>query len=196
MGAITRQCSLRAWSGFKWKFVRGKSGSRTRRSVCQAGRVSAHYFDVLGIHPAMGRNFTEDEDRLNGPNAVILSYELWRNIFDGDSRLIGQAIQLKGEAYTVVGVLPAGAMTPLNADVYTPIKPSRQGEGGGANYEVIVRLRDGANWQQADAEINRAWVNRARRVTGEYHQGAKVSFYTVPLQKGQRRQRSGQRRLR
>src|SRR5579863_4598476 len=43
------------------------------------GRVSAHYFDVLGIRPALGRNFSEDEDRPNGPKAVILSYALWRN---------------------------------------------------------------------------------------------------------------------
>jgi predicted permease len=150
-----------------------------------AGRVSAHYFDVLGIHPALGRNFTEDEDRANGSKAVILSYALWRNIFHADSHLIGQAIQLKGEAYTVVGVLPAGAMTPVNADIYTAIKPSRQGEGGGSNYEVVVRLRDGSNWQQADAEINRAWTNRAMRVASEFHPGSRVAFYTVPLQQGQ-----------
>lgn len=150
-----------------------------------AGRVSAHYFDVLGIHPALGRNFTEDEDRPNGPKAVILSYDLWLNVFDGDRQLVGQAIQMKGEAYTVVGILPAGATTPLNADVYTPIKPSRSGEGEGANYDVIVRLRDGANWQQADAEINRAWTNRAMRVAREFHPGSKVSFYAVPLQAGQ-----------
>src|SRR5579863_2398492 len=43
------------------------------------GRVSAHYFDVLGIRPALGRTFSEEEDRPNGPKAVILSYALWRN---------------------------------------------------------------------------------------------------------------------
>jgi len=150
-----------------------------------AGRVSAHYFDVLGIRPVLGRNFTEDEDRANGAKAVILSYELWQNNFRGDTSLVGKAIRLKGEAYTVVGVLPAGAVTPLNAEVYTPLKPSRQGEGGGSNFEVVVRLRDGANWQQADAEIDRAWTNRAMRVAREFHPGSTVSFYTVPLQKGQ-----------
>jgi predicted permease len=150
-----------------------------------AGRVSAQYFDVLGIRMALGRNFTEDEDRPNGPKAVILSYALWRNIFRGDSHLIGQAIQMKGEAYTVVGVLPAGVMTPLNADVYTPIKPGRNGEGGGSNYGIILRLRDGGNWQQADAEINRAWANRAKGVAGASGQSSRVSFYTVPLQTGQ-----------
>ena len=123
------------------------------------GRVSAHYFDVLGIRPDIGRTFTENEDRPHGPKAVILSYGLWRTTFHADPHLIGQAIDLKGEPYTVVGVLPAGARTPLNADLYTALQPSRQGEGAGTNYGVILRLRDGANWQQADAEINRAWAS-------------------------------------
>ncbi len=150
-----------------------------------AGRVSSHYFDVLGIHPAIGRSFTEIEDRPHGPRAVVLSYRLWRATFHADPNLIGQAIHLKGESYTVVGVLPAGAETPLNADIYTALQPSRQGEGAGANFDAIVRLRDGANWQQANAEINRVWANRALRFAAEYPPGTTVSFYTVPLQKGQ-----------
>lgn len=150
-----------------------------------AGRVSARYFDVLGIRPAVGRSFTEDEDRPHGPRAVILSYGLWHTTFHADSRLLGQAIQLKGEPYTVVGVLPAGAKTPMNADVYTALQPSPQGEGGGTNYGVIIRLRDGANWSQAQEEINRAWAAPALRFANEFHRGSKVSFYPVPLQKGQ-----------
>jgi predicted permease len=150
-----------------------------------AGRVSAHYLDVLGIHPAIGRNFTEVEDRPHGPRAAVLSYGLWRTTFHADPSLIGQAIQLKGEPYTVVGVLPAGARTPLNADLYTALQPSRQGEGAGTNFEAIIRLRDGADWQQADAEINRSWVNRALYFAKQDPPGARVAFYTVPLQKGQ-----------
>ena len=103
-----------------------------------AARVSAHYFDVLGIRPAMGRGFTEDEDRGHGPNAVILSYGLWRTTFLGDRNLIGQPIHLKGEPYTVVGVLPAGAGTTLNADVYTPLRPSR-GQAGGRRRREFPR---------------------------------------------------------
>ncbi len=149
-----------------------------------AGRISAHYLDVLGIHPMFGRNISEAEDRVNGPKAVILSYDLWRTTFQADPGLVGKAIQLKGELYEVVGVLPAGARTPLNADLYTSLQPSPKGEGAGTNYGVIVRLRDSANWQQADGEINRVWANRAQRFAKEFHPGAKVDFYTVPLQKG------------
>jgi hypothetical protein len=121
-----------------------------------AGRVSEHYFDVLGIRPGLGRNFSADEDRPSGPKAAILSYGLWHSTFGGDPNLIGQAIRLKGEPYTVIGVLPSGAVTPFNADLYTALQPSRKGEGGGTNFEPITRLRDGATWQQADAELNRA----------------------------------------
>ena len=75
-----------------------------------AGRVSAHYFDVLAIHPAMGRNFSEDEDRPHGPKTAILSYALWRTAFGANPQVLGQAALLKGEPYTIVGVLPEGAV--------------------------------------------------------------------------------------
>ncbi len=108
------------------------------------GRISAHYLDVLAVQPMMGRNFSEDEDRPHGPKAVILSYSLWRNTFGSNPHILGQPVQLKGETYTVVGVLPEGVTTPLNADLYTALQPSREGEGGGTNFECITRLRDGA----------------------------------------------------
>jgi predicted permease len=150
-----------------------------------AGRISAHYLDVLGVHPMLGRNFSEAEDRPQGPKFVILSYSLWRSLFDSNRNLIGQIIRLKGDSYTVIGVLGREGRTPLNADLYTPLQPSRTGEGSGSNFEVITRLRDGANWQQADAEINRAWAGKATRIAKEYPPGARVAFYSVPLQKGQ-----------
>ena len=147
------------------------------------GRVSAHYFDVLGLRPALGRSFTEEEDLPGGPKAVLLSYNLWKTIFNADRNLIGQTIHLKREPYTVIGILPPGAVTPLNADLYTALEPSRTGEGGGTNYEVIVRLRDGANWQQADGELKRAWAARAGQIQSR-NPGTKVEYYLVPFQKG------------
>jgi macrolide transport system ATP-binding/permease protein len=149
-----------------------------------AGRVSAHYFNVLEIHPLLGRNFNEDEDRPHGPNAAVLSYSLWRDTFGSDRSIIGQGIRLKGTAYTVVGVLPAGAHTPLNADVYTPLQPSREGEGVGHNFEVITRLRDGATWEQADAELKRAWDSPIARYVSR-NPGGRVVYYLVPLQRGE-----------
>ena len=151
----------------------------------QAGRISAHYLDVLGVQLLFGRHFSDAEDRPHGPKAAILSYSLWRNAFGSNPNILGQAILLKGEPYTVIGVLPEGATTPLNAELYTAIQPSREGEGGGTNFTAITRLRDGATWQQADAEINRAWSQRAHRYELQNNPGAQVTYYSVPLQKGE-----------
>ncbi|HTW80482.1 MAG TPA: ABC transporter permease [Terracidiphilus sp.] len=151
----------------------------------QAGRISAQYLDVLGIHPLLGRNFSETEDRPQGPKSVILSFALWHGIFNEDRKLLGQTIHLKGDSYTVIGILPNKATTPLNADLYTALQPSRSGEGGGTNYEVITRLRDGATWQQADAEINRAWAGWAAGLAKQIGHDAHVSFYCLPLKKGE-----------
>jgi macrolide transport system ATP-binding/permease protein len=159
-----------------------KAGSHVQ--YVRDGRVSAHYFDVLALQPIVGRNFSEDEDRPHGPGAVILSYSAWRNLFGADQGILGQAILVRSEPYTVIGVLPQGAMTPSNADVYTALQPSRSGEGGGTNFQVITRLREGATWQEANAEINRAWAIRAQRLA-KSSPGAHVTYYSVPLQKGE-----------
>src|SRR5581483_6494701 len=151
----------------------------------QAGRISAHYLDVLGIQPLMGRNFSEVEDLPNGPKLAILSYGLWKNALGGNPGVLGQSVLLKGEAYTVVGVLPDGATIPLNADLYTPIQESRTAEGAGTNFDCITRLRDGATWQQADAQINRVWSQRRDRYELSDDPGAHVTYYSVPLQKGE-----------
>ena len=148
------------------------------------GRISAHYLDVLAVHPMLGRNFTETEDQPHGPRTAILSYAFWRNTFGGDRDLVGRTIRLKGEPYTVIGVLPEGVRTPLNADLYTAIQPSRDGEGSGTNYDVIVRLRDGANWTQANAELSRAWAEHITRME-QHNPGDRYEYYFVPLQKGQ-----------
>ena len=72
-------------------------------------RVSSKYFDVLGIPPQMGRGFTREEDRPNGPAVVVLSNHLWRTTFHSDPHIVGRAIRLKGAPYTVIGVLQRGA---------------------------------------------------------------------------------------
>jgi len=118
-------------------------------------RVSAHYFEVMGVHPLVGREFTEDEDRPHGPNAVVLSYDLWERAFHGAKDVVGKAVTVKGEPYTVVGVLPPHTYTTASGDLWTPLRPSRAGEGQGMNYFIYLRLRHGATWQQADAELSR-----------------------------------------
>jgi predicted permease len=173
---------LSAVSGMRASGANFRAGSVVQ--YVQAGRVSAQYFNVLAIHPLMGRNFSEDEDRPDGPRAAILSYRLWQTALGGQPSVLGRAVLLKGEPHTIIGVLPEGATTPLNADVYAALQPSREGEGQASNFVTIMRLRDDATWQQADAELARALseTSRARRLASA-DPGAHVAYYAVALQK-------------
>jgi macrolide transport system ATP-binding/permease protein len=175
---------IAAATGFRTSGVNLQAASHVQ--YLQAARVSAHYFDVLALHPLIGRNFSEEEDRPHGPRAAILSYTLWRNAFGASTNVLGQKVLLKGEPFIIIGVLPPGATTPQNAEIYTALQPDRVGEGQAANFLAILRLRDGANWQQANAEMNRAWARsgRTQRFVKE-NPGAHVTYYSVPLQRSQ-----------
>jgi predicted permease len=73
----------------------------------RALRVSASYFDILGATPALGRTFAAGDDRPGRDRVVVLSHALWSSQFGSDTALIGRAIRLDAELYTVVGVMPA-----------------------------------------------------------------------------------------
>ncbi|HEX3660817.1 MAG TPA: ABC transporter permease [Acidobacteriaceae bacterium] len=116
--------------------------------------VSAHYFQVLGIEPLLGRGFTEDEDRPGAGKAVVLSYGLWHSLFHENPGILGKAILLKGAPYTVVGVMPRGAEMPHPADVWTPLMPDdAHGMCAGNNCLILMRLKPGATWAQVRAEL-------------------------------------------
>jgi predicted permease len=120
--------------------------SETHPEYIQQHRVSSGYFRVLGIAPQVGREFTREEDVAGGPALAVLSHDLWQRIFHGDSHVLGKTIDLKGEPYTVIGVMPRGFRAIAAVDVWTPLRPNRDGEGSGDNYGVIARLRPGATW--------------------------------------------------
>lgn len=140
----------------------GTEGVNLQASAAQGGvvryvhnaSVSAHYFDVLGIEPLLGRGFTEDEDRRGAGHAVVLSYSLWHTAFHNNQNLLGKAIFLRGAPYTVVGILPQGARMPNPADVWTPLMPADpNGVCAGNNCLILMRLKPGANWSTVSAQL-------------------------------------------
>jgi predicted permease len=139
------------WAGTRGVNLQTSSGVRYVREQ----RVSAAYFEVLGTPLLMGRTFTPEEDRPHGPKAVVLSYELWRALFSSEPAILGSVVHLKGETYPVVGVLAPRAPTAVPADLWTPLQPSREGEGAGNNYGTIFRLRKGATWEEARSQLFR-----------------------------------------
>ncbi|MBW4025947.1 MAG: ABC transporter permease [Acidobacteria bacterium] len=145
-------------------------------------RVSAHYFDVLGIKPMLGRSFTQEEDMPGGPEAVVLSYGLWQSTFDANPAILGKTITLRGAPYTVVGVLPRGAQMPTAAQLWVPQRPGDpHGECGGNNCAIYVRLKPGATWEQVRAQLSHVRVPAFDEIPSSYH-GAGW-FYVQPLQR-------------
>ncbi len=144
----------------------------------QQQRVGSGYFRVLGVAPVHGREFLPEEDRPSGPPAVVLSHELWSVIYGGDPGAVGRSILLRGERYTVVGVMPPRFQSGERADVWTPLRAGTTGEGGGENYRVVVRYPDaGARAAVADTLAAIGGELQRSRPSGD-----QVSLYLVPLQ--------------
>ncbi|HEY6210954.1 MAG TPA: ABC transporter permease [Vicinamibacterales bacterium] len=146
-------------------------------------RVSAGYFRVLGVLPALGRPFTDEEDRVNGPAVTVLSHALWTRMFNADPAIVGKAVTLRGEPYTVVGVMPASFHGDGPVDLWTPLRPCARCEGGGENYMIIARLKDGVAWPEADGQVaaSTASVVKDRYARDAGHVGIRI----VPLQRGE-----------
>jgi predicted permease len=189
-------------SGFTWEALRdgaasvidlaassGLGGSVNlvagdRASSVRQERVSAGYFGVLGVSPELGREFTADEDRVNGPAAAVLSHALWARAFSADASIVGRSIMLRGEPHTVVGVMPASVQWGTAIEVWTPLRPSPRGEGGGENYALIARFRDGVSWPQAIQQIGAATAMLARERYRSPRGDTAVRFSAVPMQRG------------
>jgi predicted permease len=121
-------------------------------------RVSANLFDLLGVAPLLGRTFVSDDDR-PGTNVVLLSCSLWQRRFGSDPAVIGRAVTLNGESYTVVGVMPPFLQLPgysnRSDQLWVPIAfPQEEASQRGNHFlDVIARLKPGIPLRQAQAEM-------------------------------------------
>ena len=118
--------------------------------------VAPRFLQVLGISPALGRNFTFEEKHFGGPTVVLISDRLWRRRFHGDPHAVGKTLRLGSTSYAIVGVMPASFAYPdRDADLWTPSAPdapyaqSRESTW----FTVIGRLKPGVNLEQARANL-------------------------------------------
>jgi macrolide transport system ATP-binding/permease protein len=145
-------------------------------------RVSGSFFQTLGVHPMVGRDFYPGENRPGGPNVVILSYGAWLNRFGARDDAIGQTVDLDKEAYTVIGVLPREfSFAPSgNAEFWIPLNNFSSHEKSRTFYNFwgIGRLRDGVTMQTALTEM-KAIAEQLKREYGIT--GPELSASVVPL---------------
>jgi putative ABC transport system permease protein len=121
-----------------------------------AREVSQDFFPALGVAPAMGRNFTPDEDRAGGNKTVVLSHGLWQRRFGGDPSVVGKTLTLNNEGYTVVGILPQTFEWQANVDVYAPIglnADRMQDRDSHPGIYLVGTLKDGVTLAQAREDM-------------------------------------------
>jgi putative ABC transport system permease protein len=122
-----------------------------------AREVSASFFPALGVSPALGRNFTTDEDKPGANHTVVISYGLWQRRFGGNSNIVGQTITLNDQSFTVVGVLPQTFEWQAPVDLFVPIAPSLGNDLNARDDHpgiyLIGTLKPGVTVEQARAEL-------------------------------------------
>src|SRR6266480_3114982 len=127
--------------------------------------TTANYFDVLGVHPILGRAFLPEEGTLRaGAAVIVIGYAVWQNHFAGDPQIVGKTIQINRHPYTVVGVAPRdfnGCKTGLRTDLWIPVSMDRDVWGAdrparrGTFWLIVLgKLRPGVTKNQAQAELN------------------------------------------
>jgi len=148
----------------------------------QGERVSGGFFKTLGLQPMLGRDFNSGEDRLGGPNVVLLSYGAWLHRFGGRRNAVGQTVDLDNAAYTIIGVLPRSfSFAPSgNAEFWVPFNTLSPHEHSRNFYNFfgVGRLRDGVTARTAQAEMTAI----AKQLQQQYAiKGFNLSASVVPL---------------
>jgi putative ABC transport system permease protein len=132
--------------------------------------VSAGLLRALGVQPALGRWFTDEDDVPEAPGTIILSHGLWQRRFGSSSGVIGRTVTVRERPFTVVGVMPRGFKFPsAAAQFWMPLAWASRGSGS-TNYQVVGRVKTGMSVQQA------ASLLEARTVAVESHDGTTSTF--------------------
>jgi putative ABC transport system permease protein len=148
--------------------------------VVQATSATFNLFSTMGIQPLLGRGIGEADERGKRPVALIAE-SLWRRKFAADPAIVGRALRLETESFTVIGVVPSRQAFPEWAEVWIPfswIEPELLATRKYHPLEVIARLKPGESVAQAQTEM----LSMAARLAAEHREtNGTVGAYVVPL---------------
>ena len=143
--------------------------------------VTANLFPLLGVQPALGRVFFEEDDKPESARTGIISYGLWQSRYGGEREIIGQEIALNGEKHTVIGVTPAGfQFMGEEIDLWVPMAFTAEAlaNRGGHYLKVVARMKPGVTRAQAQADID----SIMQRLQAEYpDQVGRIGATVLPL---------------
>lgn len=141
-------------------------GDASRPEQLRGMQASAGFFTLLGHPPALGRDFTEDDELHGNSDVAILSHSLWQRRFDGDPSVVGRSVRLSGRPFRVIGVLPQGFQHVggtyrsyghgERVDVWSALEVPREespGQRYSHYYNVVGRIRRGASPAQVEADL-------------------------------------------
>ncbi len=146
-----------------------------------AMRVSADFFRLTGRSPRLGRTFRADEMVPGADRVVVLSHGLWQSHFGADPTVVGRAIRLNGEAWSVVGVMQPDFAFPAGVELWAPLAltPAEAADRTGRSLNMLARLAPGVTAQQAEAAVQALGARLAAAWPGAY-QGRVL--YTRPAE--------------
>ena len=164
--------------------VQGQPGTASRPEALRSAAVSANYFNLLGVSPEFGRTFSDGEDQSGRDHVVILSHELWARQFASDPAIVGHAVRLNRENYTVIGIMPSNfRLLGYARDLWTPLTLSAEDQTPAArkdrSLQLFGRLKPGVTVEEARAEL-KALGRRAEESFPESEKGWGVSVRTLP----------------
>jgi predicted permease len=153
--------------------------------------VSANFFDVLGVSPALGRTFSKAEEQPGADQIAVVSHGYWQRRFGGDPALLGKVIQMNGKKYAVVGIMPRGFDYPVPMELWVPLAltPAEKNDRANLSLESLGRLKAGISVAQAriamDSISQRLQqeypVTNANRRTEVLQLRKELYLYTLPL---------------
>ncbi|HEX6049991.1 MAG TPA: ABC transporter permease [Gemmatimonadaceae bacterium] len=121
------------------------------------GLVVTHDFAAtLGIRLPLGRTFTPDEDRPDGPRVIVIGHGLWQTRFGGARDVLGTSMRVNSLPYTIIGVLPPEGDFPGNVDFWLPLQGDPNQQGQSYSYDGIARMKAGVTVEQARADLMNA----------------------------------------
>lgn len=149
------RASARSFAGIGAHLERPFNVSGTEAAERIGGAiVSAETFDILGVHPVLGRGFRPEDDRVGATPVALLSDALWTRRYGADRRIVGQAIRINGVAHTVIGVMPPRFKFPEFAELWVPFVPNAAGgTRDQRDFGVVARLRPEVSLAKADREM-------------------------------------------
>jgi putative ABC transport system permease protein len=132
-------------------------------------QFSANMFGILGVRPLLGRGFTANEDHPGGPHVVVLGYKLWQRRYGADPAVVGRAITLNGDRYTVIGVMPAAFTHPTQVELWTPmaLPPATAARRDIHMLRLVGRLKPARTNDDAYAELSAVYRDLAKRFPTE-----------------------------